>query len=347
MSTSTWKHLTSHSVDQNIFPAPNKQTTTISHQTNGRRRREKIKMKDCTMEFHEMSCDQRRGTKRKSNKLLENRTELIKPSNDTLEQTNHVQIKRPKVTPEAWTGEAELALLVSDSWEVDSGFSSETSPPTSGRSSPCVGISHSKLVALDCEMVGTGPGGQYSEVARCSIVNYYGGVIYDKYILPQQPVTDYRTRWSGIRKHHLGQAVPFEDAQNEIIDILKGKVIIGHALNNDFFVLDLSVPEHMVRDTCTCSWLRELYVASDRCNISLKKLAWKLLNRTIQVGRLGHCSVQDARAALDLYKLVEDQWEKDFLARESITDHTSDPNNSLEHYMQDQYWPESMMDCSP
>uniref|UniRef100_A0A673FF94 Exonuclease domain-containing protein n=1 Tax=Sinocyclocheilus rhinocerous TaxID=307959 RepID=A0A673FF94_9TELE len=75
---------------------------------------------------------------------------------------------------------------------------------------------HSKLVAMDCEMVGTGPGGKCSEVARCSIVNYYGSVLYDKYILPRNPVTDYRTRWSGIRKHHLQQAVAFEDAQNEV-----------------------------------------------------------------------------------------------------------------------------------
>ncbi|XP_051976035.1 apoptosis-enhancing nuclease [Xyrauchen texanus] len=347
MSTLPWSQLTRHGVDQNIFPAPNKVTTTILHQINERRRRKKRKIKDCTMESHQISCDQRRGTKRKSNKLLENRTEFIKPSYELLEQTNHVQIKRPKITPQAGMSEVESALLVSDSWEVDSGFSSETSPPTSGRSSPCVGIDHSKLVALDCEMVGTGPGGHCSEVARCSIVNYYGSVIYDKYILPQQPVTDYRTRWSGIRKHHLAQAVPFEDAQKEIINLLKGKVIIGHALYNDFFVLDIFVPVHMVRDTCTCSWLRELYVASDRSNISLKKLARKLLNRTIQVGRLGHCSVEDARAALDLYKLVEDQWEKDFLPQNSNTDHISDSNNSLEHYMQDQYWPESMMDCGP
>lgn len=79
-----------------------------------------------------------------------------------------------------------------------------------------MGIDHSRLVAMDCEMVGTGPSGRRSEVARCSIVNYYGSVIYDKYILPRHPVTDYRTRWSGIRKHHLEQAVPFEDAQNEV-----------------------------------------------------------------------------------------------------------------------------------
>ncbi|NXT16843.1 AEN nuclease, partial [Prunella fulvescens] len=32
----------------------------------------------------------------------------------------------------------------------------------------------SKLVAMDCEMVGTGPGGRTSALARCSIVSYHG-----------------------------------------------------------------------------------------------------------------------------------------------------------------------------
>ncbi|NXT69003.1 I20L2 protein, partial [Chaetops frenatus] len=31
-----------------------------------------------------------------------------------------------------------------------------------------------RLVAMDCEMVGTGPGGRTSALARCSIVTYEG-----------------------------------------------------------------------------------------------------------------------------------------------------------------------------
>ncbi|XP_052399293.1 apoptosis-enhancing nuclease [Carassius gibelio] len=344
MSASPWRYSTSNGVDQNILSATNEETNTTSHQA--KRRRKKNKLKKSTIEFHEVSCEQKRGKKRKSVELLVNKTECVK-HRDVLdsvsEQSNHVQFKRPRITSHTLTGEAESAVSLSDSWEVDSGFSSESSPPTSGRSSPCVGIDHSRLVAMDCEMVGTGPGGKCNEVARCSIVNYYGSVVYDKYILPRHPVTDYRTRWSGIRKHHLQQAVAFVDAQNEIVDILTGKIIVGHALFNDFLVLDISIPPHLIRDTCSCRVLRELYDDTIGSNVSLKKLSWKLLSRTIQSGRMGHCSVEDARAAMDLYKLVEDQWEKD----SSCPDHTSNSSNSLEHYMQDQYWPESIMDCSP
>jgi hypothetical protein len=53
-------------------------------------------------------------------------------------------------------------------------------------------------------------------LARCSILDYSGSVLYDKYISPCQPVTDYRTRWSGIQRHHLLNAVPFAEARDEV-----------------------------------------------------------------------------------------------------------------------------------
>lgn len=109
-----------------------------------------------------------------------------------------------------------LVTALRDSWEVDSGFSSEASPPASGRSSPCLSSCSTMVVALDCEMVGTGPGGRCSELARCSILDYHGNVLYDKYVRPCQPVTDYRTRWSGIQRHHLHDATPFAQAREEV-----------------------------------------------------------------------------------------------------------------------------------
>uniref|UniRef100_A0A670K6G4 Exonuclease domain-containing protein n=1 Tax=Podarcis muralis TaxID=64176 RepID=A0A670K6G4_PODMU len=65
-------------------------------------------------------------------------------------------------------------------------------------------------VAIDCEMVGTGPGGRVSDLARCSVVSYHGDVMYDKYVRPLSPITNYRTRWSGIQRHHMKNAVPFK-----------------------------------------------------------------------------------------------------------------------------------------
>ena len=62
-----------------------------------------------------------------------------------------------------------------------------------------------KALAMDCEMVGVGPKGEESIVARVSLVNQHGRCVYDKYVKPTQPVTDYRTAVSGVRPADLAQ----------------------------------------------------------------------------------------------------------------------------------------------
>lgn len=78
----------------------------------------------------------------------------------------------------------------------------------------------SKILAIDCEMVGTGPKGSISQLARCSLVSYSGDVVYDKYIKPAAPVTDYRSRWSGIRPRDLVNATPYAEARKEVRKLL-------------------------------------------------------------------------------------------------------------------------------
>lgn len=70
---------------------------------------------------------------------------------------------------------------------------------------PSFPSSLTKALAVDCEMVGVGPKGEESIVARVSLVNQYGKCVYDKYVKPTQPVTDYRTAVSGIRPDDLAQ----------------------------------------------------------------------------------------------------------------------------------------------
>lgn len=52
---------------------------------------------------------------------------------------------------------------------------------------------------MDCEMVGVGPEGRESSLARVSIANYYGHVLLDAFVRQRERVVDYRTQWSGIR----------------------------------------------------------------------------------------------------------------------------------------------------
>lgn len=50
-------------------------------------------------------------------------------------------------------------------------------------------VGTTKHVSMDCEMVGTGATGKASIVARCSIVNMYGHVLYDSFVKAQERVT--------------------------------------------------------------------------------------------------------------------------------------------------------------
>ncbi|XP_072753116.1 RNA exonuclease 4 isoform X1 [Anoplolepis gracilipes] len=162
-----------------------------------------------------------------------------------------------------------------------------------------------KQIAMDCEMVGIGDGTE-SMLARISIVNKYGDCIYDKYVKPREKVVDYRTAVSGIRPEQLKDGEDFNVVQKEVADLLKGRVLVGHALKHDLNVLFLSHPRRHWRDTSRYKPFRQI---SKGNTPSLKKLAHELLGREIQVGE--HSSVEDARAAMQLYMLYKNKWESE------------------------------------
>ncbi|PSN43267.1 RNA exonuclease 4 [Blattella germanica] len=166
-----------------------------------------------------------------------------------------------------------------------------------------------KVVAIDCEMVGI-DSGKDNMLARVSLVNKYGNCIYDKYVLPKEPVVDYRTHVSGIRPRDLRNGEVFETVQKEVAEILKGKILVGHALRNDLKVLYLNHPRRAIRDTSNFKLFRKI---TNGNTPSLRKLTEELLGIKIQQGE--HDSVVDARAAMQLYILYRKEWEKDINSR--------------------------------
>ena len=80
----------------------------------------------------------------------------------------------------------------------------------------------SKQLAIDCEMVGAGPKGCRDMLARVSIVNSTGQVVYDNFVTPIEPVTDYRSFVSGVYPHHLRDyGLPFKQVQREVSTCLR------------------------------------------------------------------------------------------------------------------------------
>ncbi|XP_020550680.1 RNA exonuclease 4 isoform X2 [Sesamum indicum] len=142
------------------------------------------------------------------------------------------------------------------------------------------------------------------EELRCDWqVNKWGNVIYDEFVRPVEYVVDFRTEISGIRPSDLRKAKNFTVVQKKVAELIKGRILVGHALRNDLKALLLSHPKKDIRDTSEYT----PFLQEGRRR-SLKNLASQFLTVDIQNG--AHCPIEDARAAMLLYQRNRKQWER-------------------------------------
>ncbi|KAI5827004.1 ribonuclease H-like protein [Schizophyllum commune Tattone D] len=161
-----------------------------------------------------------------------------------------------------------------------------------------------KYLAMDCEMVGVGPEGTESSLARVSLVNFHGAVLLDVFVRQRERVTDYRTHVSGVREKDMIGARPFEEVQKQVSELLQDKILVGHAVHNDLQALLLSHPRAQTRDTQFFAGKLKL-VRSSR--IALRALVQQELGMAIQAGE--HSSVTDARATMAVFRIHRREWE--------------------------------------
>ncbi|KAK3036312.1 hypothetical protein RJ639_031284 [Escallonia herrerae] len=141
-------------------------------------------------------------------------------------------------------------------------------------------------------------------MAQHANVNKWGNVVYDEHVRPVDRVVDFRTDISGIRLRDLRR--DFCVVQKELI---KGRILVGHALRNDLKALLLSHSKTDIRDTSEY----QPFLKESRSR-ALRHLADEFLGVTIQNGE--HCPIEDARAAMVLYQKNKKVWErsiKDFI----------------------------------
>lgn len=173
-------------------------------------------------------------------------------------------------------------------------------------------LSVTDTIAMDCEMVGVSPLGNKSALGRATLVNKWGNVIYDEFVRPVDFVVDFRTQISGIRPSDLKKAKDFRVVQNKVAELLKGRILVGHALRNDLKALLLSHPKTDIRDTAEY----QPFLKEGRSR-ALKHLASEFLDVVIQNGE--HCPIEDARAAMLLYQKNKKQWERSMKDRIRFT----------------------------
>ncbi|XP_041457762.1 RNA exonuclease 4-like [Lytechinus variegatus] len=241
-------------------------------------------------------------------KVLANKLKASAPKSLKMKSKNKNKALVKKEN-EIWFDDVDPALLES---EKGSSQHNETANVTDSQQSNKI----TKCIALDCEMVGVGHEGKESILARVSMVNEYGQCIYDKFVKPREKVTDFRTEFSGVRPKDLfkGDADEFMTVQKEVADIMKDRILVGHALKNDMKVLFLGHPRRLIRDTASYPHFRELMKTK---RPALKKLAKTVLGVTVQEGE--HNSVEDAQTAMRLYTLHRTAWEKSLKQRRKVT----------------------------
>lgn len=223
------------------------------------------------------------------------------------------------------------------------------------------GIECVSVVAIDCEMVGSGFRGKQSMLARCSIVTTATtksptlendiSVLYDVIVRPTKKVTDYRTEYSGITKDSFRvvsakenkncdglPVVSFDECKRDVSSIFaslnrKPVLVVGHGLENDFEVLSLLHPSSLTRDTACYPPLMQRN-SSRGTKLYPRKLSVitkEELGIDIQHNNsdsLGHSSVEDASASLMIYLKHHLEWERHLgYPLQSLLFHNSDSSD--------------------
>ncbi|KAK0167983.1 hypothetical protein PV327_001828 [Microctonus hyperodae] len=157
--------------------------------------------------------------------------------------------------------------------------------------------SNSPMFGLDCEMCKTTTG--LLELTRISIVDEKMNIIYESFVKPENEITDYLTRFSGITEKILKDvSTSLSDVQQVIRELLPADaILVGQSLNADLHSLKMMHP--YIIDTSVI-----FNITGDRYRkTKLQTLVREFLNERIQENKGGHCSIEDSQASMKLVQL--------------------------------------------
>ncbi|XP_029661335.1 RNA exonuclease 1 isoform X2 [Formica exsecta] len=155
----------------------------------------------------------------------------------------------------------------------------------------------SPMFGLDCEMCLTTSGNL--ELTRITIVNESMTVIYESFVKPENMITNYLTRYSGITEEKLNNVtVTLHNVQQRLRTLLPADaILVGQSLNSDLHTLKMMHP--YIIDTSVI-----FNLTGDRYRkTKLQILARDFLGEIIQDSKAGHCSAEDSIASMKLVQL--------------------------------------------
>ncbi|EPQ60966.1 nucleotide-binding protein [Gloeophyllum trabeum ATCC 11539] len=142
-------------------------------------------------------------------------------------------------------------------------------------------------------------------LSRLSITDYRGNVVLDTYVRPIRAVTDYRTAETGLYPEHLSSGRPFDEIQRDVANIIRDRILVGYCLWDFLSVMGTSHPAIDTRDVALFLPFRQTLRAKKM--VPLSTLVDRLMRRNIGTGL--EDPLENARAALDLFRSCEDVWE--------------------------------------
>ncbi|KQK00966.1 RNA exonuclease 4 isoform X2 [Brachypodium distachyon] len=181
---------------------------------------------------------------------------------------------------------------------------------------PKAGSARGRAVAMACKMVGGGSDGSLDLCARLCIIGEDETVIFQTYVKPTAPVTNYRYEVTGIRPEYLRDAMPLKLAQRRVQDILcngeplwkirprsygRARVLVGHGVDQDLERLGLEYPAFMIRDTAKYPPLMK----TSKLSNPLKYLTQAYLGYDVHTGVQD--PYEDCVAAMRLYIRMRSQ----------------------------------------
>lgn len=190
-------------------------------------------------------------------------------------------------------------FLLTDEQRSQFEYSNEARPgwirllPRKADSEPC------KIYALDCEMCETASG---AALTRIAVIDYDENRVFAAYVMPEEPITDYLTPYSGITADILenNPTLTLNQVQNWFSEhVFSDDILIGHSMNNDLDALKI-IHDRVIDTAFIFAHPRGL-----PWRPSLKWLSNHYLGLQIQTGDDGHNPDQDALAALKLFKLKQ------------------------------------------
>ncbi|KAF9472465.1 hypothetical protein BDN70DRAFT_475826 [Pholiota conissans] len=163
-------------------------------------------------------------------------------------------------------------------------------------------------------------------VARVSLIDYRGRLLFDSYIRPTHLVEDYRQAQTGLSYDHLCNAPSFVDVQKRIAAYIQDKIIVGHRVWIFLAVLGLSHPALHTRDLALFRPMRKKL--GSRVVVELSTLVKVFMAR--DVGLQYEDSAEFSRAAMDLFRSCQEIFEDIITAGQWPCD--LPPERFAEHY---------------